>query len=101
NISLKRIFDQTENVEIFRDRFFSQVKLGFERFGPACATPEFQEVELRLWTLVSYAANRLQLLVHEMTHIMDGPKIRHILKEIRALHAALDGAANLPSELMA
>src|SRR5581483_8817558 len=97
--NLERMFNQTESVDSFLDRFYSQVKLGFERFGPACATPEFQEVELRLWTLVSYAATRLQLLVAEMAHTMDGPKIRTMLKEIKVLHAALDGAANLPSEL--
>jgi len=53
--ALQRIFNQTESVDAFRDPLLSRrVKLGFERFGPACATPEFQEVELRLWTLVSY-----------------------------------------------
>lgn len=99
--ALERIFNQTESVDSFRDRFYSQIKLGFERFGPACATPEFQEVELRLWQLLSYAATRLQLLVAEMAHTMDGPKIRKMLKEIRVLHAAIDSAGNLPSELMA
>lgn len=99
--ALERIFNQTESVDSFRDRFYSQVKLGFERFGPACATPEFQEVELRLWTLISYASTRLQLLVAEMAHTMDGPKIRQMLKEIRVLHDSIDAAGNLPSELMA
>ncbi len=99
--ALERIFNQTESIDSFRDRFYSQVKLGFERFGPACATPEFQEVELRLWTLVTFASTRLQLLVAEMAHTMDGPKIRSMLKEVRVLHDALDGAANIPSELMA
>ncbi|HZU95194.1 MAG TPA: hypothetical protein VFF73_00695 [Planctomycetota bacterium] len=100
-MSLKRLFDQTESTDTFRDRFFSQIKLGFERFGPACATPEFQEVELRLWTLISYASTRLQLLVAEMAHTMDGAKVRSMLKELRKLKEAVDDAGNLPSELMA
>jgi hypothetical protein len=99
--ALDKIFQQTEAVDAFLDRFYSQVKLGFERFGPACATPEFQEVELRLWTLVSFAANRLQILVAQITKSTDGAQIRAMLREVRTLHAALDSAANLPSELMA
>ncbi len=99
--ALDKIFHQAESVDAFLDRFYSQVKLGFERFGPACATPEFQEVELRLWTLVSFAATRLQILVAQIAKSTDGPQIRSLLKEARALHAALDSAANLPSELMA
>jgi hypothetical protein len=99
--TLRRIFDKTESVDSFLDRFYGELKLGFEKFGPACATPEFQEVELRLWTLVSYASTRLQILVAEMVHTVDGPKIRMLLKNIRQLHQAIDDCANLPSELCA
>ena len=97
--ALQRIFQHTESVDTFRDRFYGQLKLGFEKFGPACATPEFQEVELRLWTLLAFASTQLQIGVADVVFSGDGPKIRQNLKKIRLVHDAIDDAANLPATL--
>lgn len=99
--ALQRIYEHTETIDSFKDRFFAELKLGFEKFGPACATPEFQEVELRVWTLLSFASSQLQILVGDLVHTMDGPKIRDALRKIRALHRTIDECANLPSGLAA
>jgi hypothetical protein len=98
---LKQLSQHAEGIETFKDRFFGELKLGFEKFGPACATPEFQEVELRVWTLISFACTALQMKIAELAHITDGPKIRDLLRKVTALHQAIDDCANLPSELAA
>ncbi|MBX3470187.1 MAG: hypothetical protein KF878_25215 [Planctomycetes bacterium] len=98
---LSRILRQTEPDETFRARQFRELARGFQKFGPAAATPKFQEVELRLWRLLSYLAARLRVKAGRLTDTKDPDQARQFLAELRDVHGALDDLEHLPSRLAA
>lgn len=98
---LSKILRQTESDETFRARQFREIARGFQKFGPAAATPQFQEVELRLWRLLSYLAARLRVKAGRLTDTKDPGQARQFLGELRDVHAALDELEHLPSRLAA
>jgi hypothetical protein len=100
---LKKVFEHVEPIETFRERVFGELKLGFEKFGPGCATPEFQEVELRLWKLLGDAGKKMVDSVNEIVTAtkMNGALIRKTLAELHGLHAAIDDCQHLPSTIAA
>jgi hypothetical protein len=98
---LSKILRQTESDETFRARQFREVARGFQKFGPAAATPQFQEVELRLWRLLSYLAARLRVKAGRLTDTKDPGQARQFLGELRDVHGALDDLEHLPSRLAA
>jgi hypothetical protein len=98
---LAKLLRQTETDECFRDRHFKELARGFQKFGPAAATPQFQEVELRLWRVLGYAAARLRVKAGRLTSTDDPKQVRQFLGELRKVHAALDRLVHLPSRLAA
>ena len=98
---LSRLLRQTESDEAFRARNFRELARGFQKFGPAAATPQFQEVELRLWRLLSYIAARLRVKAGRLTDTKDPDKARAFIDELHAVHGALDELVHLPSRLAA
>lgn len=98
---LSRVLRQTESDETFRARQFRELTRGFQKFGPAAATPQFQEVELRLWRLLSYLAARLRVKAGRLTDTKDPAQARQFLRELRDVHDALDDLEHLPSRIAA
>ena len=98
---LSKLLRQTETDETFRDRHFRELSRGFQKFGPAAATPQFQEVELRLWRVLGYAAARLRVKAGRLTSTEDLDEVRQFLAELRHVHAALDRLVHLPSRIAA
>lgn len=98
---LSKILRQTESDETFRARQFRELTRGFQKFGPAAATPKFQEVELRLWRLLSYLAARLRVKAGRLTDTKDPAQARLYLAELRDVHDALDEVEHLPSRTAA
>ncbi len=98
---LSKILRQTESDEAFRARQFRELTRGFQKFGPAAATPQFQEVELRLWRLLSYLAARLRVKAGRLTDTKDPAQARQFLRELRDVHDALDDLEHLPSRVAA
>lgn len=98
---LAKLLRQTETDESFRDRHFRELSRGFQKFGPAAATPQFQEVELRLWRVLGYAAARLRVKAGRLTATTDPDEVRQFLAELRHVHAALDRLVHLPSRIAA
>jgi hypothetical protein len=98
---LKQLLDNTEKDEEFRSRNFRELTRGFEKFGPAAATPRFQEVELKIWRLLSYVAARLRVKAGRLTDTGELTEVRTFLAELREVHDVLDRLAHLPSRLAA
>src|SRR5690606_3884021 len=98
---LSKILRQTESDETFRARQFRELSRGFQKFGPAAAMPQFQEVELRLWRLLSYLAARLRVKAGRLTDTKDPAQAGQFLRELRDVHRALDDLEHLPSRLAA
>jgi hypothetical protein len=98
---LSKILRQTESDETFRARQFKELTRGFQKFGPAAATPQFQEVELRIWRLLSYLAARLRVKAGRLTDTKDPAQARLYLSELREVHDALDEVEHLPSRTAA
>ena len=98
---LHQVVRATETDEQFRDRHFKELQRGFQKFGPAAATPQFQEVELRLWRLLSYMAARLRVKAGRLSDTRDPAHVRRFLAELRDAHGALDDLVHLPSRLAA
>lgn len=98
---LRLLIRRTESDEAFRARHFRELSRGFEKFGPASATPGFQKVELRLWRLLSYLAARLRVKAGRLTDARDPAQVRQFLAELRHVHAALDDLVHLPGRLAA
>ncbi len=98
---LHRILRQTESDETFRARNFRELVRGFQKFGPASATPQFQEVELRLWRVLSYLAARLRVKAGRLGDAKDPSQVRQFLGELRHVHAALDDLGHLASRIAA
>ncbi len=98
---LHQVVRATESDEQFRDRHFKELQRGFQKFGPAAATPQFQEVELRLWRLLSYMAARLRVKAGRLSDTRDPAHVRRFLAELRDAHGALDDLVHLPSRLAA
>lgn len=98
---LSKILRQTESDESFRARQFREVARGFQKFGPAVATPQFQEVELRLWRLLSYLAARLRVKAGRLTDTKEPGQARQFLAELREVDRALEDVEQLPSRLAA
>jgi hypothetical protein len=98
---LRGLLEKVEKVDTFRERVFGELKLGFEKFGPGCATPEFQEVELRLWKLLGDAGQKVASAVAELLTSMKGDTIRRTLKTLHDVHEAIDACQHLPSTLCA
>ncbi|MEZ6184515.1 MAG: hypothetical protein R3F62_05820 [Planctomycetota bacterium] len=98
---LSKLLRQTETDEDFRARMFRELARGFQKFGPAAATPQFQEVELRLWRLLSYTAARLRVKAGRLTDTKDPEVAAGFRAELLDVHAALDALLHLPSRLAA
>ncbi|MGE0712066.1 MAG: hypothetical protein AB7N76_31780 [Planctomycetota bacterium] len=98
---LRELLRRTEKDEDFRARTFRELTRGFEKFGPAAATPRFQEVELRIWRLLTYLAARLRVKAGRLTDTRDLSEVRQFLVELRQVHTALDHLAHLPGRLAA
>ncbi|MCA8924333.1 MAG: hypothetical protein KDD82_21160 [Planctomycetes bacterium] len=98
---LSRLLRQTETDEGFRARVFRELSRGFQKFGPAAATPQFQEVELRLWRLLSYTAARLRVKAGRLTDAKDPEVAQGFRDELLDVHGALDAILHLPSRLAA
>jgi hypothetical protein len=98
---LSKILRQTESDETFRARQFRELARGFQKFGPAVATPQFQEVELRLWRLLSYLAARLRVKAGRLIDTKDTGQARQFLAELREVDRALEDVEQLPSRLAA
>jgi hypothetical protein len=101
---LNKLLRQTETDEAFRGRMFREVTRGFQKFGPAAATPKFQEVELRVWRILSYLAARLRVKAGRLTDtakVRDPQQVRLFLDELRHVNAALDDLMHLPSRIAA
>jgi len=98
---LKQLLRQTETDETFRARHFRELSRGFQKFGPGAATPQFQEVELRLWRLLSYTAARLRVMAGRLTSTSDPEQVQDFLVELRGVHDALDDLEHLPGRLAA
>lgn len=98
---LGRLLRQTESDETFRARQFRELSRGFQKFGPAAATPQFQQVELRLWRLLSYLAARLRVKAGRLTDTRDPDQARQFVDDLRDVHGALDDLEHLPSRLAA
>ncbi|RMG06844.1 MAG: hypothetical protein D6731_24920, partial [Planctomycetota bacterium] len=98
---LKAILRQSESDEEFRARNFRELIRGFAKFGPAAATPQFQEVELRLWRILSYLAARLRVKAGRLIDTRDVDEVRQFLGELRDVHDALDELVHLPGRAAA
>lgn len=98
---LKALLRKTESDEEFRARNIRELQRGFEKFGPASATPQFQEVELRIWRLLTYLAARLRVKAGRLTDTRDKDEVRQFLSELRHVHDALDDLVHLPGQLAA
>jgi hypothetical protein len=98
---LKQLLRKTESDEVFRSRNFMELIRGFAKFGPAAATPEFQEVELRIWRVLSYLAARLRVKAGRLTDAKDEDQIAHFLAELRQVHDGLDALVHLPGRMAA
>jgi hypothetical protein len=98
---LRKLLSHTETDEVFRARHFRELTRGFQKFGPAAATPEFQEVELRLWRLLSYVAARLRVKAGRLTDTKDPAEERTFLVELRQVHEAVNELTHLPAVLAA
>jgi hypothetical protein len=98
---LKQLLRTTESDEVFRERNFMELIRGFAKFGPAAATPEFQEVELRLWRLLSYLAARLRVKAGRLTDTKDADEVESFLAELHHVHGAFDDLVHLPGRMAA
>lgn len=98
---LSKILRQTETDETFRARQFRELARGFQKFGPAVATPQFQEVELRLWRLLTYLAARLRVKAGRLIDTKEPGQARLFLAELREVDRALEDVEQLPSRLAA
>lgn len=98
---LKSLLRQTESDEDFRTRNFRELARGFEKFGPAAATPAFQQVELRIWRLLSYLAARLRVKAGRLTDATKLDKVQECLHELHQVHDSLSQLVYLPSRLAA
>jgi len=98
---LSKLLRQTETDEAFRARIFRELARGFQKFGPGAATPQFQEVELRLWRLLGYTAARLRVKAGRLTDTKDPEVASGFREELRDVHGALDDILHLPSRLAA
>ena len=98
---LRQLLRKTESDEVFRSRNFRELTRGFQKFGPAAATPQFQEVELRIWRLLSYLAARLRVKAGRLTDAAEAREVDVFLRELRHVHQALDDLVQLPSRLAA
>lgn len=98
---LRQLLRKTEPDETFRARNFAELARGFEKFGPAAATPQFQEVELRIWRLLTYLAARLRVKAGRLTDSTDAKELVGFLGELRHVHRALEDLVQLPSRLAA
>ena len=98
---LKALLKKTEKDEHFRSRLFRELTRGFEKFGPAAATPRFQEVELKLWRLLNYLAARLRVKAGRLTDTKDLEEVMTFLAELRKVHDALDDLIHLPDRMAA
>lgn len=98
---LSKILRQTETDETFRARQFRELARGFQKFGPAVATPQFQEVELRLWRLLTYLAARLRVKAGRLIDTKDIGQARQFLVELREVDRALEDVEQLASRLAA
>jgi hypothetical protein len=98
---LKELLKRTESDEAFRARTFMELIRGFAKFGPASATPEFQEVELRLWRVLSYLAARLRVKAGRLTDTRNPQEVREFLRELHGVHQAFDELVHLPGRMAA
>ncbi len=98
---LKSLLKQTESDEDFRERNFRELARGFEKFGPAAATPAFQQVELRIWRLLSYLAARLRVKAGRLTDATKLDQVQTCLRELDEVHDSLSQLVYLPSRLAA
>lgn len=98
---LQLVLRAAETDETFRTRHFKELQRGFQKFGPAVATPAFQEVELRVWRILGYMAARLRVKAGRLSDTRDPKQVRKFLAELRDAHAALDDLVHLPSRVAA
>ena len=98
---LKRLLRQTESDEDFRARNFRELARGFDKFGPASATPEFQTVELRIWRMLTYLAARLRVKAGLLTDATELETVETRLRELHEVHDSLSQLVYLPSRLAA
>jgi len=98
---LKQLLRKTESDEEFRARNHRELTRGFQKFGPASATPQFQEVELRLWRCLSYLAARLRVKAGRMSDTRNDEEVPAFLSELRHVHHALEDLVHLPGRLAA
>lgn len=98
---LRELLRRTESDEAFRARNLRELARGFQKFGPAAATPQFQEAELRMWRLLTYLAARLRVKAGRLTDARDAGEIATYLAELRHVHGALDDLVHLPGRLAA
>ncbi len=98
---LRELLRRTESDEAFRARNFREMARGFQKFGPAAATPQFQEAELRIWRLLTYLAARLRVKAGRLTDAREAAEIGQYIAELRHVHGALDDLVHLPSRLAA
>lgn len=98
---LKSLLRQTESDEDFRARNFRELARGFEKFGPASATPEFQNVELKIWRLLTYLAARLRVKAGRLTDATQLEEVEARLRELHEVHDSLSRLVYLPSRLAA
>ena len=98
---LKQLLRNTESDEAFRARNFAELARGFQKFGPAAATPRFQEVELQIWRLLTYLAARLRVKAGRLTDSTDPRELVGFLGELRHVHRAVEDLVHLPGRLAA
>ncbi|MBL4845584.1 MAG: hypothetical protein JKY65_08670, partial [Planctomycetes bacterium] len=98
---LKQLLRKTESDEDFRERSFRELSRGFEKFGPAAATPEFQQVDLKVWRILTYLAARLRVKAGRLTDSTEIEQVQACLHELHQVHDSLSQLVYLPSRLAA
>lgn len=98
---LRSLLQQTEADETFCERNFRALMQNFSKFGPASATPEFQEVELKMWALLGYLAARLRVKAGRLTDARSLEDKIAFLGELDEIHDCLEDLIHLPSRLAA